>query len=118
MGSVLDMEWINMKKLAILGVQKEHVYIAFLLLGIFIIYVILRPVIQWILYKNAYKLLTYVISSLLLLVILLFMAFMKEGKDYTLLIKDALLTLTLFGLGLFIVNFFHFLLQRLLKKSV
>src|SRR5699024_6632143 len=114
-------EWINMQKLAILGFKKEYVYFALFMLGILIVYVLLQPVIQWLLHKNSYKLLTYVISSLLTLVIVLFIAYKKgEGKevDFTVLIKNALLTLTMFGMGLLIKNSLYYLLQKWYKQSV
>lgn len=120
-GSILYTEWINMQKLAILGVKEDHIYIALFMLGICIIYVMLQPIIQWLLHKNSYKLLTYVISSLLILVILLFIAFKNGGDggvEFTILIKNALLTLTLFGIALFVINLLYLLLQKWFKKSV
>jgi len=116
-----SIELINMQKLAILGIQKEHVYAAVLMLGIFITYFILRPVIQWLLLKNSYKLLTYVISSLSILVLLFFSAYIigdGGGMDFTLLIKYTLLTLTMFGLALLTVNLMHFVFRKWFKKSV
>lgn len=81
----------------------------------------LRPIIQVLLHKNAYKLLTYIISSLVLLVILMLITIMKEEQGqggFTLLLKDALTTFTIFGMALIVINVVHYLLQKWMKKSV
>ncbi|HLQ70287.1 MAG TPA: hypothetical protein VK142_00640 [Bacillota bacterium] len=118
---ILYMEWINMQKLAILGMQKEHIYTVSLTIGMCIAYFTIRPIILWLLIKNFYKLLTYVISSLFILVILLFLAHMEKGVgglDFTLLIKYALLTLTMFGCVLLTSNLLLFFFKKWFKKSV
>lgn len=120
-GSMLYTEWINMQKLAILGVKKSHIYMVLFMICIIILYIMLRPIIQVLLHKNAYKLLTYIISSLVLLVILMLITIMKEEQGqggFTLLLKDALTTFTIFGMALIVINIVHYLFQKWMKKSV
>lgn len=107
-------EWINMQKLSILGVHKEHVYVVLFMVSIVALYTILRPVILFLLLKRSHKLLTYIISSLLMLVVLLFTFLRREGSgsSFAPFTKHALLTFAIFGIVLIVMNVFHFFLQK------
>lgn len=107
--------WISIQKLSILGVRKEYTYMALFLIGIMAVYAVLRPLIQFLLLKHSHKLLTYLISSLFLLVMLLFTVLMQDGRhdvSFVPFMKYAMLTFAVFGFVLLIMNILHFFLQK------
>lgn len=113
--NILPAGWINMQQLSILGVPKKYAYMVLFLIGILGMYILLRPLIQFLLLKHSHRLLTYIVSSLFLIVMLLFTVLTQGGSDKASLLpfmKYAMLTFAVFGIGLLVMNILHFFLQK------
>lgn len=60
-------DWFHYSQLMALGVKPEHIYYLLVFFGMVLLYLLIHPVIQWFVAKSSTKLLSYLLSSLLLL---------------------------------------------------
>ncbi|MFA1818732.1 hypothetical protein ACDX78_00795 [Virgibacillus oceani] len=107
--------WLNLTQLSILGVKEHHIYFIVLLLLMGIFYFMITPVIKWIISLQFSKLLSYMMSSLLLLILLFTLAMNIDGLEHSLqsLLKISLQGLSVFGVFLLIQS----ILGRFIKKQ-
>jgi len=111
--------WINMTQLSILGINETYLYGAIVLLGIIISYFIIEPIISWFVALGSQRLLSYLISSLIVLVLFITMILFNDHLHHLFfdLLKIAFTSISLFGIILAVYNYIKRLIQRQ-KKSV
>lgn len=106
--------WINLSRLTPLGIREEHIYFLIIAIGIIISYLVVQPFINWFVANRSAKLLSYIISSLLVIVSF-FVVVLFIGDLHHLLIhllKITLQTLAVFGIVL--ILFYSY--RRFVKK--
>ncbi|WP_449354000.1 hypothetical protein ACUL41_11260 [Virgibacillus natechei] len=106
--------WINLSQLTPLGIRKEHLYFLIIATGIIISYLVVKPFITWFVANRSAKLLSYIISSLLVIVSCFIVVSFIGDLHHLLhnLLKITLLTLAIFGIVL--VLFYSY--RRFIKK--
>lgn len=106
--------WINLSRLTPLGIKEEHIYFLIIAIGIIISYIFVQPFINWFVANRSAKLLSYIISSLLVIVscfvVVLFIGDLHHLRSN--LLKITLQTLAVFGVVL--ILFYSF--RRFIKK--
>lgn len=101
---------INIEQLNILGFNEEYRYITFISVIIFIASFILKPIIIILSKKQYYFVLTYIITSLLFIVIALMTSYVKNELF---LLKSIFQSIVLFG-----ICFTIYILFRIIKGKV
>lgn len=112
---MFDGTWLNITQLSILGVKEHHVYFIILLLLLGLLYFIISPVIQWIISLQSAKLLGYMISSLLFLILLFILTVTSDraAELLPMLLKISLQGFSLFGVILLLHSFIgHFIKKQ------
>ncbi len=71
--------FIKVSHLNALGLETEQVYFLMFSLGAIITYLIVHPVISWFIELKSAKLLSYVVSSMLVIIVLFINAMYMEG---------------------------------------
>ena len=97
---------INNEQLSPLGITNQHVYIFMGLIGIIIFYYLLTPLVKLTMVLEWHYLITYLLGSLILLLLLVLSQLVPEesvSKSLTN-IANFLLGISIFGLGLFIIR--------------
>lgn len=112
---ILLQNWINFTQLSILGIEEELVYYAIILLGIITSYLIIQPIISWFVALKSTKLLSYIVSSLIVLVLFFLIVLFVGDLQYLLsdLLKMALQSVSIFGVILTI----YYSIRRLIQKQ-
>ncbi|MUV36291.1 hypothetical protein JNUCC1_00092 [Lentibacillus sp. JNUCC-1] len=99
---------INIRQLLILGMKEEHLYICAVILGLAAAYFLLQPIVMWFIQIGAQGALTYMITSLLLMVVLLsikgFFELSLPTDIENGLMKHTLQGLAGFGLFIMVIN--------------
>jgi len=107
--------WLNLTQLYILGVKEQHIYfiIALLLLGM--LYFVIIPVMQWIISLQSPKLLSYMMSSILFLVLIFIVAMTSDRVEQSLqlILKISLQSFSVFGVFLLA----HSIFSKFIKKQ-
>lgn len=85
--------------------------------GVFICYLIVKVIVKWVLSRQSIKLLTFMVSSLVFLVLLLSGIVMTVtlGVD---LLQITLRCLAVFGCCLLVLHLFQYALQKTRKKRI
>lgn len=106
---------INWSMLLALFPEEKYVYYFFVIIGISISYLVIQPVITLFITLKSSRLLSYVFSSLVvLLVLLISILFIEEPRFFVdHIVKITLQCLAGFGVGLIFYNGF----QRLINKN-
>ncbi|MBP1968267.1 membrane-bound ClpP family serine protease [Virgibacillus natechei] len=94
--------WLNVSQLKPLGITEEHIFLLLLSIGIIISYFVVYPFINWIVTIQSTKLITYIISSLLIMVCFFIVVLFVGDLQYLMidLLKITLQTLAAFGIVL------------------
>ncbi|MGY0692215.1 hypothetical protein ACW2QC_05395 [Virgibacillus sp. FSP13] len=103
-------DWIHINQLISLGLTKDQFYFILFFIVIFVGYYILHPIIHWFVTLQSTKILSYLITSLI--VLLCMFAFGIHQ-----LVKIALQSLAVFGGVLFLLRIFHGVFKKGNKKS-
>ena len=88
-----------------LGLIEEYVYYIIVFIGILISYLLVRPFITWFVTLRSIRLLSYIISSLIVFVLLLYVTPFIGGLNLFL-FKVVLQCLAVFGVVLFLFHAF------------
>ena len=109
-------EWLNMTKLNILGFNEKHVYFIMFFVCLLLIYLTIQPIMSWIIALQTPKLLSYLFSSLFVVIAFFLLILFVEVIDLTYMkilgtFKIVLQALAAFGLCLIL----FYTMQRLLK---
>ncbi|WP_156290492.1 hypothetical protein [Oceanobacillus salinisoli] len=107
--------FIKFSHLAALGLEREHFYFILITLGAVISFIIIHPFVQWFVALQSTRLLSYVISTLVLLIIFLVMGiFISDLSEILLIILKLMLqSLAMFG-GVLIL---YYSVRRLIGKT-
>jgi hypothetical protein len=107
--------WLNLTQLSILGVKEHHIYFVVFLLLMGLLYFVITPVIRWIISLQSSKLLSYILSSMLLLIMLFIFAMTSNtlGQSLQYLLKISLQCFSVFG-GFLLI---HSIVGRFIKKQ-
>lgn len=105
-----------MTKLNILGFNEKHVYFIMFFVCLLLIYLMIQPIMSWIIALQTPKLLSYLFSSLFVVIAFFLMILFVEVIDLTYMkilgtFKIVLQALAAFGLCLIL----FYTMQRLLK---
>ena len=106
--------WLNFTQLSILGVKEHHIYFIIFLILMGLVYFMITPFIKWLMSMQSSKLLCYIVSSLLFLIMLFILTMMSKSLGHSLeyFLKITLQCLSIFGVFLFIQS----IIGRFLKK--
>ncbi|GGB53381.1 hypothetical protein F3157_20980 [Virgibacillus dakarensis] len=110
--------WIRLTQLLSLGLTKEQLYFIVIFIGIFTCYYIIQPIIHWFVALQSTKVISYLITSMLVLICMLGFSVHQSDDVISSLIRTALQSLAAFGCMLFIVRIFEVIVKRGKKKSV
>jgi hypothetical protein len=112
---MLAVAWLNLTQLSILGVEAHHVYWLILLILLSVLYLIISPVVQWMMARQSRKLLSYILSSFLFLIVLISVAATSERLESYLsyLLKISLQGFSIFGVFLLLYSIY----TRFIKKQ-
>lgn len=107
---------INMTKLKVLGVHEKYVYFFLFFISLLLSYVIIQPIITWIMSLYTTKLLSYIFSSLFVMVVFFLVVLIIDIRDLThhmvlAMFKIVLQSLAAFGLSLIL----FYSIQRLFR---
>jgi len=107
--------WLNLTQLSILGVEEHHIYFTILLLLMGLLYYITAPIMRWLISLQSSKLLSYMMSSFLLLILLYTVTMTSDNllQPVQYLLKISLQCLSVFGVFLLI----HSMVRRFIKKQ-
>ncbi|MBY7143794.1 hypothetical protein KFZ56_12205 [Virgibacillus sp. NKC19-3] len=112
---MFNVSWINLSRFTPLGVREEHIYVLLIAIGIITSYLVVQPFITWFVAKRSAKLLSYIISSLLVIIscfiVVLFIGDFHHLRVH--LLKITLQTLAVFGVVL--ILFYSY--RRLMKTN-
>ncbi|MEC5426035.1 hypothetical protein QGM71_21530 [Virgibacillus sp. C22-A2] len=61
--------WISIPQLAALGIKEEYIYFAIITIGIVSSYLLINPIINWVVHLQSARLLSYILSSLIIIVL-------------------------------------------------
>ncbi|MFD1849211.1 hypothetical protein [Oceanobacillus bengalensis] len=61
--------FIKLSHLSALGLNENHVYLIFIIIGVLVCYFIIQPFIEWFVVLQSAKLLSYIVSSLFVILI-------------------------------------------------
>src|SRR5699024_12721124 len=99
-----DTTWFSMSQLMILGLEEEHIYFVLLFGGIVVCYLLIQPFISFLVAMQSARVLSYILSSLLALVVLFVTILITNAQESSrLLMRVTLESLALFGILLVIV---------------
>ncbi|WP_106497788.1 hypothetical protein [Lentibacillus sp. Marseille-P4043] len=105
-----NLDWIHVNQLITLGLTEKQFYFILFFIVIFVSYYVLQPIIHWFVTLQSTKILSYLITSLL--VLLCMFAFGIHQ-----LVKMALQSLAVFGGILFLLRVFHGFFKKGKKNS-
>lgn len=107
--------WIKSSQLLSLGLKDEYILFILIFVGIIISYLLVQPFIIWFVSIQSTRLLSYIISSLFVIVsFFIIMLFIDKLDDSTFSsLKIALQCIAFFGIALII----YYSFQRLMKKA-
>lgn len=97
--------FIYVQQLDVLGFTVEYRQITLMIICLSIMFFVFKRIVDWFIRKERSIFLTYIISSLFLLVIVFLIAITKEELP---IIKTSLKTLSLFGLMLITFSLYQF----------
>ncbi len=107
-------EWFHLSNLIMLGLKEEHIIYILIFTVVLLSYIVLHPLIHFFVMTQSSKMLSYVCSSLLILVLFLTIIWLgNERSDDPVLFKMVLQTIGLFGFALIVINGF----KRMLNKQ-
>lgn len=109
---------IRLSQLLSLGITKEQLYFIFIFIGIVVSYYIVQPFIHWFVTLQSTKILSYLITSLLVLFVISVFRSQQPEASMASLMRVTLQSLAAFGCVLFIVRIFQALFKKGNKKSV
>ncbi|MBO1003577.1 hypothetical protein ACFSKI_17330 [Pseudogracilibacillus auburnensis] len=101
---------INFHQLEVLGFTKEYQYIVILFITIFFLSFIIKPIVMLVIHKQYFFVLTYTVSSLLLIIIAFIIAYFTNEL---IVIKTAFQVVILFG-----ICFAIFIMYKLIKRQM
>ncbi|WP_164669202.1 hypothetical protein [Virgibacillus doumboii] len=104
-----NFDWLNLNHL----IPMEYVYI---FIGMIIIYLILRPFVNWVVSVQSVKLLNYVVSSLVFLVVFLLVFVLASIADLQL-FEILLQCLAIFGGCLILIHTIQYMLRKNKKRA-
>src|SRR5699024_12542835 len=106
-----DTTWFSMSQLMILGLEEEHIYFVLLFGGIVVCYLLIQPFISFLVAIQSARVLSYILSSLLALVVLFVTILITDAQESSrLFMRVTLESLALFGMLLVIlVSMTHFI---------
>ncbi|GAB3793029.1 hypothetical protein [Virgibacillus kimchii] len=107
--------WLNLTQLNILGVKENHIIFIVLLITLGVVYFIVTPVMRWVIALQSSKILSYVMSSFLLLIFVFSVAMTRESLEFSLshLLKVSLQCFSIFGVLLIL----HSIYMKFIKKQ-
>lgn len=114
--SAFLMSWIHFSKLSILGINEIYVFGLMMLCGLLAIYLIIEPIIGWLVIAGSRKTISYFLSTLLLLVLLtLFLTWNDSLRHLAVdLLKIAFTSFSIFGV---ILAVSHFIKDKVFKRK-
>jgi len=111
----IKLNWMNLSQHSILTIPDTYLYIALILCGLFIIYLFLEPVCSWLIIKGCRKTISYFISTLVMLVILMVFLIINENfqKQASDVLKVAFISFSVYG---FILAVYHYVRTKVFIK--
>ncbi|WP_100011117.1 hypothetical protein [Lentibacillus sediminis] len=106
-------DWFHYSQLMALGIKPEYIYYLLVFLGMVLLYLLIHPLIQWFVAKSSTKLLSYLLSSLLLLTTGLLAAALSGTFSASLRSLLGITLETLAGFGVALILFYG--VRRLVK---
>lgn len=97
--------------------EATYGLLGLIVLGTFICYLSIKPLIQWIINLKQESVLRYILCSLIVLHCTIFIGFVYFQVDYVYLIKVTSLCIALFGGVLVMLRLIHFVCQLIFTKS-
>lgn len=94
--------WVNIDQLNILGVRTDHLYFMIIFMTIFVLNIVVKPILIWFTKKNYMTMLSYITSSLIVLIASYTFLFVTDYFDNNL-IKFVMNAIALFGICLTIL---------------
>ena len=106
--------WFHLSQLYSLGLEAKHMYLGLIFLGIILGYILIKPMITWFIILESSRMLTYLISSLIvILVFFIVVLFTGELPGRMLgLLKITLQCLAVWGVAIFLHYGFHQLIKK------
>jgi len=104
--------WTNIIEEISLGSISEYLYYVLIFIGIFIGYLFSRPITSWLVSLKTVRLLSYLMNSLFILVILLFMIIMIDELNHLLIYLFKVFLQCLAGFGVALILFKTFWNRR------
>lgn len=101
--------WLNMTQLKVLGFNEKYVYFTLFFIVLLISYILIQPIITWMITFQTTKFLSYLVSSLFVIVVFLLMLLFVDIitlTDVTVFgtFKIVLQSLAVFGICLIVYN--------------
>lgn len=115
----LNIYTTNISMFLALFPDEKYIYYMFIFIVIVVSYFIIHPIIYWIITLKTTKLLTYFVSSLLVLLFLCMIIIVSGESRFTIhdLLKMALQSLSVFGLAIILYSVFLSFLKKIgIKK--
>lgn len=106
------LEKVHFSQLVSLGATKEQLFFIVILICVVVCYQLLKPIIFWLVSLGTTKMLSYLLSSLIVLLGLLFVTISMPDADRSYFLTIALKSLAVFGGILFFVRVFHTLFYK------
>ena len=107
----ISVDWIKAGHLQSLGITEIHICVFLVILGLLISYRLLVPLFEWFVLEKLTKVMSYIVSSFLIVMLfLLYIVYTNHVPLY--LLKITLQTVSLFGLSLVL----FYLFKRVKKK--
>lgn len=106
---ISNFTWENIIEKASLGFIEDYIYYILIFFGVFIGYLLARPITGWLVSLKSIRLLSYLMNSLFVLMILLFIIFTIDEFNHLInhVFKIYLQCLAGFGILLFLFKIFR-----------
>lgn len=113
-----DLNLVNYSKLSILGLDEAYVVGLMILCCLIAIYLIVEPIVQWLVIRGSVKTMSYLLTTFIMLVLLMAILLFNEGiQDVALhLLKVAFVSFSIFGIFLIIGHYIKVLIFPTRKK--
>ena len=98
--------------------NNPYIMMGLIVIGTFICYLIIKPVIRWFVLLKQERVLSYIMCSLLILTCTVSFGFIFWENDFVYLVKITLLCMAVFGGVLVIARLIHYFFQLVFTKKV
>ena len=107
--------WFNLTALKLIGIQEDFIFYILISTGIIASFLLMKPIIVWLINLRSVFLINYIISSLTIFVLLFVIVFflIETGHSINYLLKITLQCMAVFG----VIMVLYYSFQKIIRKN-